>query len=284
MNNTSILLKLSAKSSSKDKIIQVLSEEWPLTGKEIFNRLQKQYSIQISYQGVHKLLAELTGENVLEKQNNKYMLNKEWLNNNKAFFENVQKRYSASDGKYKINPKFEGSIVLEFDSYTNLSLWLAELFASKILISDEDNVLIGYMRYGYWPLTFDFKDFILLVKFLSKTNRGYPIIKNKTKFGEWIMKQYLKAGAIKGTFDKDLELDHDLFVHGSCIIEAYTEKEFDDYLMETYNKIGNLNDLFQNFLKNKEPETKIKVVITKNPQMARLLKNEAIKKYGGEAK
>ena len=49
---------------------------------------------------------------------------------------------------------------------------------------------------------------------------------------------------------------------------------------KTFNRINDINDLFRNFSENKEPETQIKVVITKNPQMAKFLKNEALKKYG----
>jgi len=284
INQTSLLLKLSANSSTKDKIIQILSEEWPLTSKEIFNRLIRQYSIQISYQGVHKLISELSGQNMLQKDGSKYSLSKEWVDSNKAFFESIQKRYSDSNGKFKINPGFEGTITLEFTNFSRLCLWLAELLASKSILSGEDRTLIGYMRYGYWTLTFNFTDLLVLLKLLGKVTTAYPIIKNKTPFGEWIMKQYMKAGAVKGTFDKNLELDHDIFIEGDCIIEIYTAPEFDQYMDKTFAKIKDINGLFQNFSTNKEPDSKLNVVITKNPQMAKFLKNEALKKYGVDGK
>lgn len=279
MINELYLLKLKPEdASTKQKIISVLSAEWPLTTKQIFERLQREYSAEISYQAVHKVIKELQEDQVIERKNEGYQLNVEWLQKSKKTLEDVEKRYMQNK-KIKIPENFRGTIEVEFDSFSKLTVWSAELFASRVLVSDGDNTLIGYMRYGFWPLTFNFNDFLLLLRLLGKSANGYPILKNRTPFGEWVMGQYMKAGAVKGTFDNELDLDHDVFIHGDCLVEVFTEPKFDEYMKETYNKIKNLNDLFQNFTTNKEPQTKIRVVITKNPDLAKFLKREALRKY-----
>ena len=93
--NTSLLLKFNTNANSKEKIIQLLSENWPLTGKEVYNRLMHEYSHEITYQGVHKALAELSEENIVEKNGSKYLLNHDWIDTNKKFFELMQERYTT---------------------------------------------------------------------------------------------------------------------------------------------------------------------------------------------
>ena len=53
--------------STKDLIVSILSEEWPLSAKEIFKRTQRGFEADVSYQAVHKVLSELEGNFIVEK-------------------------------------------------------------------------------------------------------------------------------------------------------------------------------------------------------------------------
>src|SRR3989344_7743488 len=85
--------KVNSKASSKDKIISILSKQWPLTSKEIFERLKREYAQETTYQAAHKTIQELVNENILEKDGNKYGLSKIWIMSNQQFFAETAKLY-----------------------------------------------------------------------------------------------------------------------------------------------------------------------------------------------
>ena len=53
--------------NTKGNIVQALSEEWPLTAKQLHNALKRRYSSASTYQAVHKAAKELVEEGVLQK-------------------------------------------------------------------------------------------------------------------------------------------------------------------------------------------------------------------------
>ena len=61
--------------STKSLIIKILSENQPLSLKELHAKLQKQK--QLSYQATHKAVSEMVNEKILLKMKAKYEINKE---------------------------------------------------------------------------------------------------------------------------------------------------------------------------------------------------------------
>ncbi|MEM4390916.1 MAG: hypothetical protein QXX06_03585, partial [Candidatus Diapherotrites archaeon] len=110
---------------TKKKIVHLLSLEWPLTAKSVYNRLKRYYNVNISYQAVFKLLKELEKEDVLVCKNLHYMLNVEWLKQIKKSLEVVEKNY-VKGKKILIQEPFDKPIKLEFDSFTDLCVATAE--------------------------------------------------------------------------------------------------------------------------------------------------------------
>ena len=56
------------KQTAKEKIISVLSQNWPLSARKIYHLLQRSDAkTNVSYQAVHKILKSMTGEGILEK-------------------------------------------------------------------------------------------------------------------------------------------------------------------------------------------------------------------------
>ena len=120
MINQLSLLKLNSNASSKEKITHILSEYWPLTSKQKFEKLKRNYSQEISYQAVHKMINELTEENILEKNNTQYSLSKKWITSNKQYFENIDKLYSKQTTNTQITANFEGTTFWNFDDYSQM--------------------------------------------------------------------------------------------------------------------------------------------------------------------
>ena len=53
--------------STKNSIIELLSQEWPLTAKKLYNKIIKECHTQITYQATHKALKELLEKISLKK-------------------------------------------------------------------------------------------------------------------------------------------------------------------------------------------------------------------------
>ena len=85
---------ISGEGKVKDAIVNVLGGEWPLSLKEIYFAVVKQYSLDVSCQAVHKALKLLVESNVLVRQEKKYCLNIEWIRNVKSYGVMLEEAYS----------------------------------------------------------------------------------------------------------------------------------------------------------------------------------------------
>ena len=52
-------LSILGSNSTKESIIELISEKWPLSAKKIHNILRKDYHLSLTYQATHKALKEL---------------------------------------------------------------------------------------------------------------------------------------------------------------------------------------------------------------------------------
>ena len=90
-----ILPEINGKSgSTRDLVISVLSKEWPLTSKEIFARLVKAFASPVTYQAVHKTVAQLVDQKVLVRTDSKYAINPQWLDELAGFARGVKEVYT----------------------------------------------------------------------------------------------------------------------------------------------------------------------------------------------
>jgi len=98
----------------KEKIIQILSNEFPLSARKIYNKIKNENSV--SYQAVHKALKELVDENIVEKSGREYLLNVEWIRNLKIFVYRLNKFYEIvnnnTEDVQKINFKFSSNYLV----------------------------------------------------------------------------------------------------------------------------------------------------------------------------
>ncbi len=282
MINELSLLKLNpGNASTKQKIIDLLSNEWPLSAKQIHEKLQRQYATDISYQATHKTLKELEEEKTISKESKGYKLEIEWIQKSKSLLEKIEKKYLKND-KIRIPEKFEGTIEIEFDSFTDVCMSTTELLLSRKLSRDEnDKDFICTLEYGWWPFKFKFEHFFLLKKMMDLNPGSKNIIRTKTPFGEWIRHEYNKINATSAPIGTKIDLEGDVFVQGNSIIQV----KFDDKsrkMIETYyKKWKSVEDPFKDFALNPEPKIHATMRITKNPELAKYLRKQMEKVFEG---
>lgn len=80
------------KTGTKDIIVSLLSQKWPLTVKEVWLSIRKHNNV--SYQAIHKDLVELAFSKIIIKHGKNYSLNPSYISK-------MQKHWCAIDENYK---------------------------------------------------------------------------------------------------------------------------------------------------------------------------------------
>jgi len=287
MNTSLIIPQIGLKSNStKDNIILILSNEWPLSAKEIYFEVQKNSLKEITYQAVHKTILQLEEEGIIERNHKQIQLKKTWIEQSKKFFSNLTTTYSNSNGKYKIDQNFNGVIKLKFDDISIFAVTMAEFFANKTLIKEGDPSPIGILRHAWWPTRFKFSDFGLLLRVLKNNiggMGGFVITKLSSPFDKWILNQYLLGGFKNCKSGVEIEgLEDDFFIHGDVILQARLSEDTKQLMDKYYNKISNIQDLYNFYTKgNKLPKADINLTIFRNQQLAETLRKMVKKQFEG---
>lgn len=86
----------------KDRIITLLSITHPLSAKQIFNKLKKNYEISVTYRAVYKAIQEMMLAAILTKKEKEYQINFDWLQKMEQFTEKVKEKYQESDSMKNI--------------------------------------------------------------------------------------------------------------------------------------------------------------------------------------
>ncbi len=288
MINELTLLELGSESSStRQKIIQALSDKWPLTSKELYNHLKTHFSLESSYQSVHKTMLQMVEDGTLEKDGKIYRLSKDWITNLKKFSTNLENKY-ANNKKSNLENGNSDTKTLIFNDFSECVTEMAKLFASSKLVGKNSSIGIGLLRHAWWPLRFSFMDFALAVSMLKNNNGGYAVVQEDTPFDKWTAKQYLAAGFLGAKIGvKDLNLDKEIVIHGEHIVEVKYSQETRKMLDDVYRETHDLGDLFKQYVKQAISKTPnhIEVTITRKPELAALMQKQLIEKYfGSEAK
>ncbi len=264
------------KISTRDEIIKLLSEKWPLTTKQIYIELTKKNRRTITYQAIHKILTQLKIETTLKKTENRWGLDTNWLQEKSQFFTNTSYKYSNKKNRYSFDPHFNGTQTFEFDNITALSVETAKLLSDDSL-QQNNTPFHCILEYGWWTLKFRFEDVELLYKMIQKCPASKHIIQKKTKFGKWIHKQYLRVGG-NGKIGCDIGLKRDFFVAGEYVIDVDFSLNAKGIIKKYWEDWHELGDLFHEFWLKPEPEATSKVQIYKNNALAQFVKRE-VEKY-----
>lgn len=279
MTDTLLLPRFSLNNaSSKEKIIHLLAESTPITTKQVAEKLKTDYSVDISYQGVHKILQELESENTIEKTGSNWKLRKEWLEKGQEFFGKALEKQNGQKNRYNIKPDYEGTQTFEFDSFTEFCTRTADIFANKRLQQNNNEYIVCVSEYGFWPIKFNFDHFELLYSMVKNFPKSKYIMQNDTSFGRWILEQYKKVGVTCAPIGTKVAVDEDILIQGSYIFQIKFSEDGKKTIAQYWNKWKSINDTMKDFGLVPDPKINVTVQLTKNPAMAKLLRNE-LEKY-----
>jgi len=78
---------------TRDRIVSILTEYWPLTTKTIYSVMTRQKGQSITYQGVQKTLKQLLSQGIVVRYDKKYYLNSDWIQQVKKFVIDFEQNY-----------------------------------------------------------------------------------------------------------------------------------------------------------------------------------------------
>ncbi len=257
------------KMSVKDLIITVMTTDWPLAQRKLFNLLKKRYGLGVSYQAVHKALQELVKKNIVAKNDKEYSLNLDWVKELQEFTGKLEESYITktplAERKWKENMQ-----TFVFDNLFNMDKFLIAQFTE--LLTDEERIDLpcySHWEFSWWPLFFSRQEYRGLAA-LKNPSRIYISIRDSSDVAKLCANMYTKLG-VKIKVGMDLENNFDYIILGDSVIQMYWPEQLKKDVKKVFKGVKDLAQLDMHALVQIfERKEKINVVVLKNLQIARV--------------
>lgn len=130
---------------TKETIVELLSQEWPLSAKKIFHKLSKRHNLSITYQAVHKALTELTEKNIIEKTKDGYHINKLWIKELGEFSQKLEEELESPNQKREIKTTHK----LSFKVHRDFIKFHLDLMEDTIKKEGKINMIFQFRHVPY---------------------------------------------------------------------------------------------------------------------------------------
>ena len=252
----------------------MLSQEYPLSAKEVFARLQKTGINQLTYQASHKALKELVEEKVVVKEKTKYALDPIWIQGLKSFALDLSETYSR---KGKVDPHAD-VISLHFSTLLGMLRFIVGYFESRFP-NPEKKDSICVWKHPWSVVGFSEVELDHLRKLL-KRNQHYALCPHSFPLDKMFSNMVAQLGK-KTKLKAKMKLDYDMKIHGDYLAQIYFPKELKEELDKIYKETKSVEKLDYHKLLTRvaEKQCDILVVITKNKELAQHFRELALKDF-----
>ncbi|MFH0955240.1 MAG: hypothetical protein V1777_03995 [Candidatus Micrarchaeota archaeon] len=260
--------------STKDAIISILSNRWPLSLKQIHQIAKTEYAISATYQAVHKMIGLLVSEKVVVRGEEGYCLNSDWISRIKSFSEQLGQNY-AQESPFK-NFQNQDIINLRFDSLLETIRFIVHKFNWEFP-NPEKKPRIAMLMHAWMPIGADEKDFEQIKRIFELPY--YGLYRGNTPLDHYGNQFVVKLGK-KSIYGVNYPAEGDIVVEGDYVAQIFYPLELKTKINAIFAKTKNIDTfdlakLFEIYTQ----KSQIKVVISRNPELARNLREEGIKLY-----
>jgi hypothetical protein len=265
--------------TTKDLVIKILTEEYPLSAKSIYTRVTKKHLKPITYQAVFKTIKKMEDEGILEKDKG-YSLNIDWVLRSKEFFSQIEKHYKSKD-----TPEipYSEAHLHEYSKYSfgtspELAHFLVRYYLRFPNPKNKPNVFRWYFVY---PLIGLPNEIVQDIKRLARTYQYYIVSNSNTLYDKIIAKTFsLFAKNVHIKTGVECSGEGDFMIVGDYVLRVYFSPQFKEGMREFKSKSKtaqtfSLNKLFD--LMHKKHETPHRVIIDKNPSIAEQIRKDTLK-------
>lgn len=265
---------------TKDMIISLLAQNYPLTAKQISNKIKKEFQHSVTFPAVYKAINQLIDEGVLSKEGQEIMIDKKWIKKTKTFIDNLQKKYLTEVKEKKGSAIGEDIQVYYMDNLIDLDkFWIEifeEWFENPKLKDDHLIQLCGHAWYILGQLENE-EDCLNNIK--KHKLKFHTLVDSDTFLDQWSSKYYLEKGFFYTTKKKS-EIKHHkhyYIIYDDMIMETtYPDKLAED-LDKIYKKAKRIEDLdLKEMIKILKRKENLKITVMKNKHLADQLKKNIL--------
>jgi len=256
-------------SKISDFIIEILSNEWPLTTKQVYNKLKRNYGVNVTYQAIHKHVKEMLEQKMLSKDGSKLVISYSWVKKLSNYAKSLESSLGEMNGK--------DSRMIIFSSFIELGKFTINDFNgnSSGKYPNPENKDFVCMWNHAWPLSgVSQEEHETMKKTFSETTH-WNICRNNTLLDNFTS-NYLKKLGKNIAMNKDFSMKNDTMVSGDYVMQIFFPKEFEKEMNKIYNKTRTEKDMdIKELFELSSKPCEIKAIIFKNQQMADMLREEA---------
>ena len=255
---------LGKNSNTKDFVISVLSYDWPLTIKKLYNVIKKKYGYKATYQAVYKTVHELLKEEVLIKTDDGYHLNLNWLRRIHDYTEITESNYYA---KSKVNAiegikdaKTEGNFqVLTFESWFDVEKYIYYLQKNYLSNAEKKTTIVLHHNHEWRPLFYLRAEYNWVKKTIESGHRIFFLCSGSTPADIWATNFYRKMGVNAKTGAKCAETC-EIVIFGDTVVQIFVPPEISSRLHSAFEKAKGVRDIDIPSLINNVFEKKLDIV------------------------
>jgi hypothetical protein len=266
-----------SKVSTKNAIIETVSEKFPLSAKEIYFSIKKNYGLSVTYQAIHKTIKELIENSILVKENNKYKISKIWVEEIKKFSKDLEKKYLKKE-------IYEDGVpsTVEVKSIWEFYMFILEMLQDKNFSTNNKSICIQSEYVWISPIGTE-NEWNSLKEFLQE-NQIFVAIRSNTNFDK-MMKRCWENVGVKyklGVNTETSRLMMDIVIVGDYVLQAYFPEEFVTKIKEIYSNVKSIDDIKMDFVQDffyKKYDPKINILIHQNKSLAEQLRKQTEKHF-----
>jgi hypothetical protein len=266
-----VIPDLSKKGNCKDFIVEVLTENWPMTLKEIHNRIKKDFKYSGSYQSVFKSVNELVQKKVISKKDNYYELNISWIKKLQSFTDIVETNYYIENKKENKKSEKEEVVILNFSSLFDAEKYLYYFLKNELKKMKNKNVI--YELNNIWKVLFYCRaEYNLYKKLMKLGHKFYFLFSGKSEIEKKAKEFYKKIGVnVKETKD---EISIDTIIFHDYYIQIFVPEKLRNKISK-YLEQGKEIELLETL----DEEENIKVIVHREKDLVKNLEEKYLKKF-----
>lgn len=273
MNPELLVMENPKGNTTKDMVVYILSQNWPLSANKIYSYIKKNKRGKgVSYQAVHKVLQSLETGGFLEKIGKRYRISEEWIEETEKFISVLKERYSRGE-----TPVIDNETQFVFNTIYEVDKFMVEYKGRFIDKIGKEKPLVCLHWKHYWIPLFLEKKVYRRMKDLVKFFKYYCIVSEDTPVDRWCQEFWLKnnVNSVCGVGDSGIS---DYLVFGDMIMQVFYPEKIMKEMDEMFSSAKSIHDInMQRFFEQVfERKTTIPVTITKNPILAEQLRQKIL--------
>jgi len=262
--------------NSKDAVITLLTYEWPLTLKQIYNRIKKQYSYSSTYQSVYKTVKELVEKKALMQKDKQYEINIDWIKKLQSFTDIVETNYYAKQKLHSVaglkeSKSNEDITILNFETIFDAEKYL--YYFMKTELFKKKNEKVCYQISHEWkPLFYLRAEYNYYTRLTEKGHKIY-FLSSGDSYLEEISKKFYKSIGVHFKTLKNYQ-PQDTIAFLDYFIQIFIPEEIKSLMKKQLD-----NKDIMGLLQTLNKKSSIKMIINKDSSLAEQTKKQTISKF-----